>query len=86
MQKIKRRYTTPQTPIGGITIGRVVSDCLAYDIAEPTVVGQEAPGGRVWLTVKLLRDGMRPSEFCNAGGYPFRPIPLENIIATRNLL
>jgi hypothetical protein len=31
---MKRIYTTPQTPTRGQTLGRTVSDCGAYGIAE----------------------------------------------------
>ena len=31
---MKRIYTTPQTPTRGQTLGRTISDCGAYGIAE----------------------------------------------------
>jgi hypothetical protein len=51
---MKRIYTTPQTPTRGQTLGRPVSDCGAYGIAEHMAERQKSEIGCAQL-LDLLR-------------------------------
>jgi hypothetical protein len=51
---MKRIYTTPQTPTRGQTLGRPVSDCGAYGIAEHMAERQKSEIGCARL-LDLLR-------------------------------
>jgi len=51
---MKRIYTTPQTPTRGQTLGRTISDCGAYGIAEHMAERKKSEHGCARL-LDLLR-------------------------------